>query len=66
MDGKYLHTGGHNLSSDSYLKKDPVHDISLKMEGGAAYDAHLFANDQWRWIEKKQDNFLGQVLKRCS
>jgi len=63
VDGKYLHTGGHNLWSDIYLKKDPVHDISLEMEGGAAHDAHLFANDQWRWIEKKQDTFLGQVLE---
>jgi len=63
VDGKYLHTGGHNLWSDIYLKKDPVHDISLEMEGGAAHDAHLFANDQWRWIEKKQDTFIGQVLE---
>jgi len=63
VDGKYLHTGGHNLWSDVYLKEDPVHDLSLEMEGDAAHDAHLFANDQWRWIQKKQDTLLGQVLE---
>ena len=55
--------GGHNLWSDIYLKKDPVHDISLEMEGAAANDAHLYANAQWRWIEKKQGTFLGQILE---
>ena len=61
VDGKYLHTGGHNLWSDIYLKKDPVHDLSLEMEGDAAHDAHIFANEQWRYIEEKQSTLLGQI-----
>lgn len=63
VDGRYLHTGGHNLWSDIYLKKNPVHDISLELEGHAAHDAHVYANEQWRFIEKKQGTIIGQILE---
>eukprot|EP00592_Proboscia_alata_P006844 CAMPEP_0194358092 /NCGR_PEP_ID=MMETSP0174-20130528/5432_1 /TAXON_ID=216777 /ORGANISM="Proboscia alata, Strain PI-D3" /LENGTH=529 /DNA_ID=CAMNT_0039128327 /DNA_START=212 /DNA_END=1801 /DNA_ORIENTATION=+ len=63
VDGRYLHTGGHNLSSDVYLKKDAIHDLSIEMEGNVANDAHLFANEQWKFIENKQDTWLGQILE---
>mmetsp|Transcript_24854 Transcript_24854/g.44715 ORF Transcript_24854/g.44715 Transcript_24854/m.44715 type:complete len:544 (+) Transcript_24854:63-1694(+) len=63
VDGKYLHTGGHNLWSDVYLKEDPVHDLSLEMEGSVAQDAHKYANEQWKFIEKKQGSRCGQFLE---
>lgn len=63
VDGKYLHTGGHNLWSDIYLKKDPVHDLSIQMEGDAALDAHVYANEQWQFIEKKQGTLFGQMME---
>ena len=62
-DGKYLQTGGHNVWSDIYLKDDPIHDVSIEMEGSVAHDAHLFANSQWQFIEKKQASLLGQILE---
>lgn len=33
VDGRYLHTGGHNLWDGHYLQFDPVHDLSLELEG---------------------------------
>lgn len=54
VDGKYLICGGHNMWTKIYLRNDPVHDLSIEMEGPATVDAHLFANTQWRFIEKKQ------------
>jgi len=63
VDGRYLQTGGHNPWSESYLEEDPVHDVSVEMEGHIAHDAHIFANRQWQFIEKKQDTWIGQVLE---
>jgi hypothetical protein len=39
VDGKYLHTGGHNMWDGHYLKHDPVHDLSLEMEVRTMYTA---------------------------
>ena len=61
VDGRYLHTGGHNLWDAHYLKYDPVHDLSLEMEGAVAHDGHLFANRQWRFIERRQETLLGTI-----
>ena len=63
VDGRYLHTGGHNLWSDVYMKNEPVHDISIQLEGTVAHDAHNYADTQWAFIEKKQATFLGQILE---
>lgn len=48
-DGKQAIVGGHNLWDGHYLGKNPVHDLSLRLRGPAAADAHLFANEQWRY-----------------
>jgi len=64
VDGKYLHTGGHNLWDAHYLKSQPVHDLSMEMEGKVTYDGHLFANAQWNFIEKKQSTFFGQLAEK--
>lgn len=61
VDGKYLHTGGHNLWDGHYLSFDPVHDLSLEMEGVVANDGHLFANKQWDYIYTKQETFWGTI-----
>jgi len=63
VDGKYLQTGGHNVWTDIYLKEEPVHDVSIEMEGSVSHDAHHFANTQWQFIEKKQASLLGQILE---
>ncbi|CAB9524913.1 Inherit from NOG: PLDc [Seminavis robusta] len=64
VDGKYLHTGGHNLWDFHYLKHNPVHDLSLEMEGRVANDGHLFANAQWAYIERKQLTCIGSCVDR--
>lgn len=64
VDGRYLHTGGHNLWDRHYLGKDPVHDLSLEMEGRIAHDGHLYANTQWTHIKHKQNNLLGYLADK--
>jgi phosphatidylserine/phosphatidylglycerophosphate/cardiolipin synthase-like enzyme len=64
VDGQYLHTGGHNLRDAHYLQIDPVHDISLEMEGRVAHDGHIFANRQWAFIDKSQSTYCGQCINR--
>ena len=62
VDGKYVHTGGHNLWSDSYLQKDPVHDLSIVLEGDVAHDGHLFANAQWEYVNYREATLWGKFL----
>jgi phosphatidylserine/phosphatidylglycerophosphate/cardiolipin synthase-like enzyme len=63
VDGKYLHNGGHNMWDPHYLKSNPVHDLSLEIEGGATRDGHLFANQQWAFIQKKQSSLIGGLAE---
>mmetsp|Transcript_15693 Transcript_15693/g.33163 ORF Transcript_15693/g.33163 Transcript_15693/m.33163 type:complete len:578 (-) Transcript_15693:154-1887(-) len=62
VDGVYLHTGGHNLWDAHYLKNNPVHDLSMELEGKVARDGHRFANQQWTFINSKQDTCVGCVV----
>ena len=62
VDGKYVHTGGHNLWSYSYLQKDPVHDLSIVLEGDVAHDGHLFANAQWEYVNYREATRWGKFL----
>lgn len=64
VDGRYLHTGGHNLWDYHYLKNNPVHDLSLEMEGRVTLDAHRYANEQWDFIRQKQDTVIGQCADK--
>jgi phosphatidylserine/phosphatidylglycerophosphate/cardiolipin synthase-like enzyme len=63
VDGRYLHTGGHNVWSDIYIMDDPVHDLSLEMEGSVGHDAHMYANGQWDYIQNKQSSWIGQIAE---
>jgi phosphatidylserine/phosphatidylglycerophosphate/cardiolipin synthase-like enzyme len=64
VDGKYLHTGGHNMWDGHYLTYDPIHDLSLEMIGDVALDGHYFANRQWDYIESRQESFWGTMGSR--
>jgi hypothetical protein len=64
VDGKYLWTGGHNFWDYHYLKKNPVNDLSLEMEGGVAKDGHRYANAQWAYIVKKQSTAWGRFVDK--
>jgi len=62
VDGYYLHTGGHNLWDQHYLRNDPVHDLSMEAEGRVTHDGHLFANQQWQFIKHTQQGLLGCIV----
>jgi len=64
VDGKYLHTGGHNLWDPHYLKNNPVHDLSMQAQGRCAHDGHLFLNKQWEFIQKMQSGFVGWLVNK--
>lgn len=64
VDGRCLHTGGHNLWHPHYLENNPVHDLSIEMEGRVAHDGHLFANGQWSFIQRKQSGCAGQCAEK--
>lgn len=62
VDGQYLHNGGHNLWDPHYLSFDPVHDLSMEAEGRVAQDGHLYANEQWAFVEQEQGTLIGKVV----
>jgi phosphatidylserine/phosphatidylglycerophosphate/cardiolipin synthase-like enzyme len=62
IDGLYLHTGGHNMWDPHYLKNNPVHDLSFELQGKVASDGHIFANEQWSFIENKQSTIGGACI----
>jgi len=64
VDGRYLHTGGHNLWDPHYLKQSPVHDLSLEMEGKITHAGHMFANLHWEYIAQKQSKFIGMIVDK--
>lgn len=41
---------------------DPVHDVSLELEGPVAIDAHFYANRQWNYIRRKQSTCWGKFV----
>lgn len=61
VDGKWLHTGGHNMWSQHYLKVNPLHDVSVELSGNVAQDGHAFANTQWSFVEHGDRT----LLKTC-
>ena len=64
VDGKYLHTGGHNLWDAHYLKHSPVHDLSIELKGKITHAAHHYASDHWGYIQRKQSKFIGQLIDK--
>jgi hypothetical protein len=49
VDGNDAIVGGHNMWTKHYLSIDPVHDLSMRVRGSAAGDAHRFANVLWKY-----------------
>ena len=64
VDGQYLHTGGHNMWDEHYLKSNPVHDLSLEIEGRVAKDGHDYANKQWLFVEVNQRTLCGWIVDK--
>lgn len=47
VDGKQLIVGGQNFWNEDYLGKTPVNDLNVQIAGGAAFQAHKFADVVW-------------------
>lgn len=47
VDGVRAIQGGHNMWTDDYLRRSPVQDASMTLQGSAASDLHAFANELW-------------------
>ena len=62
VDGKHVHTGGHNLWDDVYLQKDPIHDTSIQLDGPVAIQAHQYANGQWEYIREQNSTVRGRIV----
>jgi phosphatidylserine/phosphatidylglycerophosphate/cardiolipin synthase-like enzyme len=64
VDGAVLLQGGHNLWHDHYLTTAPVHDVSLRLEGSPAGDAHRFLDRLWEYA--CEDIWVGGWTDRAS
>jgi len=50
VDGESAIVGGMNLWDQHYLANDPVFDLSMRVRGQAAADAHGFTNELWDYL----------------
>ncbi len=49
-DGNAALVGGSNMWTKDYLNSRPVHDVSVRVHGGAAADAQRFVNRLWKSV----------------
>ncbi|MEI6238827.1 MAG: hypothetical protein WCR51_00420 [Planctomycetia bacterium] len=52
-DGREALVGGHNLWHADYLGFAPVHDLSMRVTGPAAGEAHSFLDLLWDWAGRQ-------------
>ncbi len=53
VDGREALVGGHNLWHADYLGFAPVHDLSARVVGPAAGEAHVFLDLLWGWAGRQ-------------
>jgi len=53
VDGREAIVGGHNLWHPDYLRLAPVHDLSARITGAAAGEAHAFLDRLWGWVGRQ-------------
>ena len=61
VDGMTSLVGGHNMYTLDYLLDEPIHDISMRLQGSAATDAHRYADELWRFVCEHRDATAGTV-----
>jgi hypothetical protein len=44
--------------------RSPVHDLSFELEGRVATDGHIFANEQWLYVERSQETCIGGCVNK--
>jgi len=57
VDGRVAQVSGNNLVENDYLNLQPVHDLALKVAGGAAREAHAFSDILWGETCRRIGNF---------
>lgn len=50
VDNSTLITGGHNLLGEDYLQKDPVNDLSVRLQGPVVNGATIYVNSLWHYL----------------
>lgn len=63
-DGRAALVGGHNLWSEQYLDKNPVFDVSLKLQGESACHAQDYADELWRYVLWRMNESLFDQVQR--
>jgi phosphatidylserine/phosphatidylglycerophosphate/cardiolipin synthase-like enzyme len=63
-DGRAALVGGHNMWDEQYLGKNPVFDVSLKLQGEAATHAQDYADRLWRYALWRMNNSLLDKVQR--
>jgi phosphatidylserine/phosphatidylglycerophosphate/cardiolipin synthase-like enzyme len=53
VDGRETIVGGHNLWHPDYLGLAPAHDLSARVTGAAAAEAHAFLDRLWDWVSRQ-------------
>ncbi len=65
VDGRTAIVGGHNLWTYDYLTTSyPVHDLSMRLRGPAAQDAHNFANRLWKLVCSSPETLASSRMAR--
>jgi len=54
-DGQHALVGGQNMYDEDYLSRFPARDMTLRVQGPAAYDTHAFATHLWGWVRDHMD-----------
>jgi predicted esterase len=63
-DGNSALVGGHDLWSDQYLDRNPVFDVSMKLQGESAKHAQDYADRLWRYVLWRMNASLFDRLQR--
>ena len=63
-DGQVAIVGGHNMWGDHYLGKNPVFDVSMKVHGDAAVNAHDYADKLWGYLLWRINDSLFDAVMR--
>lgn len=58
VDGNAVLTGGVNMDTKSYLAKDPVFDLMMKIEGPSAAETLNFTNLLWRYVDVNREHSM--------
>lgn len=65
-DGQTAIVGGHNMWGEHYLGKNPVFDVSMKVQGESATHAQDYADKLWGYVLWRINDSLFDRVQRAS